>query len=105
MDKQKFSYIGDVSKKIEVPCHILRYWEKEFSCIKPLRDRNGNRVYREKDIANIRQIKFLIYEKGYTIRGAKKQMRQESPKQIQKTNRDFLKTILKEVQELKKCLR
>lgn len=104
MDKQRFYHIGELGKIVEVPPHILRYWEKEFYSLKPLRDKKGNRLYTKQDIEKIRRIKFLIYNKGYRIKGAKKELRGLDKKKDLQSNRRFLKIILKEIQELKKCL-
>ncbi|HNS32247.1 MAG TPA: MerR family transcriptional regulator [bacterium] len=105
MDKKTFYYIGDLSRMLEVPPHILRYWEKEFSYLKPLRDKKGNRIYSDKDIAKLKHIKFLVYGKGFSIRGAKRELRDTGPKQLLQENRKFLKAVLQEIQEMKKCLR
>lgn len=100
--KGKFYYINEVSKLIDVPCHILRYWEKELN-IKILRDQKGNRIYTEKDIEKLKTIKNLIYNDGLKIKGVKKQMRKrelENKKEYVK----LLKMVLKEIKEIKKCL-
>jgi len=104
MEKQKFYRIGEISKMVEVPTHILRYWEKEFAALKPMRDRSGNRLYAKSDVEKIKRIRFLVYNKGYRIKGAKKELREGSRKEANKSTRMFLKIILKELQELKKCL-
>ncbi len=105
MEKKKFYYIGDLSRMVSLPAHILRYWEKEFTCIKPIRDGKGNRLYTERDASTIRHIKSLVYDRGFSIRGAKKELREESPRQLLQSNKNFLKSVLREVRELKKCLR
>ena len=70
-DKLYFK-IGEVAKLAEVPTHVLRYWESEFSEIRPKRAGSGQRLYRKKDIIFILQIKSLLHEHGYTIAGARK---------------------------------
>ncbi|BCL60456.1 transcriptional regulator [Desulfomarina profundi] len=70
-DKLYFK-IGEVAKLAEVPTHVLRYWESEFSEIRPKRAGSGQRLYRKKDIVFILQIKTLLHEHGYTIAGARK---------------------------------
>ncbi|WP_457576059.1 MerR family transcriptional regulator [Desulfomarina sp.] len=70
-DKLYFK-IGEVAKLAEVPTHVLRYWESEFSEIRPKRAGSGQRLYRKKDILFILQIKTLLHEHGYTIAGARK---------------------------------
>ncbi len=102
---EKFHYIGEVSKIVDVPEHIIRFWEKEFSVISPLRDQRGHRIYTQKDIDAINNIKFLVYNKGYRIKGAKKKLREKSQKNKGAADKTILMKILKEVREIKKCLR
>ncbi|MGQ9744998.1 MAG: MerR family transcriptional regulator [Dissulfurimicrobium sp.] len=68
---KKYYRIGDVSRMTGVDAHILRYWEKEFRNIRPHRVAR-QRLYRLEDIELIKRIKELLYEKGYTIAGARK---------------------------------
>jgi DNA-binding transcriptional MerR regulator len=69
--RQKIFYkIGEVSKICEVEAHVLRYWETEFSRLKPVKNRAGQRIYRKEDLELIETIKHLLYEEGYTIAGA-----------------------------------
>tara|TARA_B100000530_G_C15666405_1_gene372486 strand:+ start:221 stop:592 length:372 start_codon:yes stop_codon:yes gene_type:complete len=62
--------IGDVSEMTGLKQYVLRYWETEFSILKPEKNKAGNRRYRKEDIKIIRHIKELLYEKKFTIRGA-----------------------------------
>jgi len=102
--EEKFYYIGEVSKIVELPQHIIRFWEKELSFIKPLRDQKGHRIYTEKDIEKINRIKFLVYNEGYKIRGVKKKLREANVKEAAKDTKKFLEEILKDIKEIKKCL-
>ncbi|MCM8761799.1 MAG: MerR family transcriptional regulator [Candidatus Omnitrophica bacterium] len=104
MEKEKFYYIGEVSKIVELPAHIIRFWEKQLSFIKPLRDQKGHRIYTEKDIAKINKIKFLVYNEGYKIKGVKRKLRERTVKEETKEMKKFLQDILQEIQEIKKCL-
>ena len=70
-DKLYFK-IGEVSKLADVAPHVLRYWESEFSTIKPKRAGSKQRLYRRKDVELILTIKNLLHRQGYTIAGAKK---------------------------------
>ncbi len=73
--------IGDVSQIAQVEPHVLRYWETEFKSISPSKGDSGRRMYRKKDVENILLIKHLLYEKKFTIAGAKKyfaEMRRKS---------------------------
>jgi len=101
---EKFYYIGEVSKLVEVPPHIIRFWEKELSFIKPLRDQKGHRIYTEKDIEKINRIKFLVYNEGYKIRGVKKKLREANVKEATKDTKRFFEEILRDIKEIKKCL-
>ena len=69
--KKLYYSIGEVSELTELKAYVLRYWETEFSQLKPPKNRAGNRTYRKKDIEIILKIKDLLYEKKYTIDGAR----------------------------------
>lgn len=71
--------IGEVSKITGVESYILRYWEKEFDQLKPVRNRGKNRVYTNRDIKIILMIKRLLWEEGYTIEGAKRVLKNYNP--------------------------
>lgn len=64
--------IGDVSKLANVKPYVLRYWETEFPAIAPKKSGTGHRLYRRKDVELILEIKHLLYEKRFTIEGARK---------------------------------
>ena len=64
--------IGEVSRLVGVDTHVLRYWESEFSIIRPFRGKSKQRLYRRQDVDNLLQVKQLLHEQGYTIAGAKK---------------------------------
>lgn len=64
--------ISEAADLLDVPQHVLRFWETKFSHIKPLKRNGGRRYYRPADIEVLQQIKFLLYRQGYTIKGAKK---------------------------------
>ncbi|MEM8594584.1 MAG: MerR family transcriptional regulator [Pseudomonadota bacterium] len=68
--KRYFS-IGDVSELCAVKPHVLRYWEQEFPQLNPVKRRGNRRYYQRQDVLLIRQIRALLYEKGFTINGAK----------------------------------
>jgi DNA-binding transcriptional MerR regulator len=61
----------------DIPQHVLRYWEDVFPTLSPPKRRNGSRAYRQQDIEKVRLIKRLLYSEGYTIRGARKRLRDE----------------------------
>ena len=70
--------ISEVCKIIGLEPHVLRYWESEFTQLRPKKNRAGNRAYREKDIELVKYIKHLLYEERFTIPGAKKQLSENS---------------------------
>lgn len=67
--------IGEVSEMFGVSNSLIRYWETEFRSLKPSKNRRGDRQYTVKDIRVLERIYTLVKEKGYTLEGAKKQMR------------------------------
>lgn len=78
MDKapEAFRTISEVSEDLDVPKHVLRFWESRFSQLRPMKRGGGRRYYRPEDIALLRGIRRLLYEDGYTIRGVKKLLRE-----------------------------
>ena len=67
--------ISEASALIEVPPHVLRFWEEKFTSLRPLKRSGGRRYYRPDDIALLRRIRQLLYVDGFTIRGAQKLIR------------------------------
>ena len=73
--KKLYYSIGDVSQMTGLKQYVLRYWETEFSILSPEKNKAGNRRYRKEDIKIIRHIKELLYDKKFTIRGAKQYLK------------------------------
>jgi DNA-binding transcriptional MerR regulator len=73
MDKapDAFLTIGEMAARLSVKAHILRYWEEQFPMLRPLKRAGGRRLYRPADVALLEQIKELLGQRGYTIRGAR----------------------------------
>jgi DNA-binding transcriptional MerR regulator len=71
-----FRTISEVSQALDVPQHVLRFWESKFSQIKPLKRGGGRRYYRPEDVDLLRNIRDLLYTEGYTIRGVQKLLRE-----------------------------
>jgi len=71
---KRFFRIAEVSRIVGVPTHVLRYWEREFSVVRPLRTPANQRLYRRSDIVILLQIKALLYQEHYTIAGARKKL-------------------------------
>ncbi len=70
-----FRTISEVADELEVPQHVLRFWETKFAQIKPLKRGGGRRYYRPEDIDLLRAIRGLLYDQGYTIKGVQKLIR------------------------------
>jgi DNA-binding transcriptional MerR regulator len=73
--KKLYYSIGEVSEITGLKQYVLRYWESEFPSLSPMKNRAGNRVYRDKDIELIKFIKYLLYDKKYTIEGARQKLK------------------------------
>jgi DNA-binding transcriptional MerR regulator len=78
--------IGEVSGLLGVEPYVLRYWETEFPSLAPKKSGTGHRLYRRKDVELLLRIKHLLYEKRFTIEGARQTLHAESPKS--RTQRD-----------------
>ena len=70
--------IGEVSRLCGLPSYVLRFWESEFPQLKPPKSSTGQRTYRRPDVENILRIKKLLYDQGFTIAGARQQLRTET---------------------------
>lgn len=68
--------IGEVAELFDVNASLIRFWEKEFSILKPRKNKKGNRVYTKEDLEQLRIIYHLVKERGYTLQGAKEKIRQ-----------------------------
>ncbi len=71
--------IGEVSDLARTKPYVLRFWETEFPMLKPVKSRSGHRLYRRQDVETILAIRRLLYEEGFTIEGARKQLAGEGP--------------------------
>jgi DNA-binding transcriptional MerR regulator len=70
--------IGEVSRLCGLPSYVLRFWETEFNQLKPSKSGTGQRMYRKIDVENVLRIKKLLYDQGFTIAGARLQLRAET---------------------------
>ncbi|MGH6791732.1 MAG: MerR family transcriptional regulator [Methyloceanibacter sp.] len=84
MDKapEAFRTISEVADELEVPKHVLRFWEAKFIHLKPMKRGGGRRYYRPEDVALLRGIRLLLYNEGYTIRGVQKILKQHGPRYV-----------------------
>ena len=70
--------IGEVASLCRLPAYVLRFWETEFPQLKPVKSSTGQRMYRKRDVESVVRIKKLLYEDGFTIAGARVQLREET---------------------------
>ena len=73
-----FRTISEVSEELDIPQHVLRFWESKFPHIKPLKRGGGRRYYRPEDVQLLKRIRDLLYKDGYTIRGVQKLLREQT---------------------------
>ena len=85
MDKapDAFRTISEVAEELDIPQHVLRFWESRFPQIRPMKRAGGRRYYRPEDVDLLRGIKHLLYGEGYTIRGVQRILREQGPKFVQ----------------------
>jgi DNA-binding transcriptional MerR regulator len=76
-----FRTISEVAEELDVPQHVLRFWETKFPQVRPLKRGGGRRYYRPEDVDLLRAIRSLLYQEGYTIKGVQKLMREGALKQ------------------------
>ena len=69
--------IGEVARLCRLPAYVLRFWETEFPQLKPVKSSTGQRMYRKHDVESVVRIKKLLYEDGFTIAGARTQLRED----------------------------
>ncbi len=98
--------IGEVSQIAELPASVLRFWETEFSVIKPRRAPSGRRMYRRREVELILQIKHLLYERRYTIAGARRYLANHGRRAIMVEQRTLqqLQHIRRELIEIRDML-
>ena len=100
--KKLYYSIGEVSELTGLKAYVLRYWETEFSQLKPSKNRAGNRTYRQKDIDLIMHVKNLLYEEKYTIDGARSVLKGSANKSSlikTETINEKQKIIVKKIRE------
>ena len=90
--------IGEVANMFKVNTSLIRFWEKEFDIIKPKKNKKGNRLFTRKDIDNFHLIFHLVKEKGMTLKGAQKKLKENKDEQ----EHDF--EIIKSLEEIKEML-
>ncbi|MDH3241422.1 MAG: MerR family transcriptional regulator [Alphaproteobacteria bacterium] len=113
-----FRTISEVANELEIPQHVLRFWESKFSQVKPLKRGGGRRYYRPEDVVLLRNIRTLLYNEGYTIKGVQKLLRegqvtkseadderpQEKRASLSAAQRREIGAIIDELAEIKRML-
>ncbi|PCH69337.1 MAG: MerR family transcriptional regulator [Bacteroidetes bacterium] len=103
---QKLYYsIGEVASIFNVNTSLIRFWEKEFSILKPKKNKKGNRLFTQKDLDNLKIIYHLVKERGFTLQGAKDKLKENKEDTIDKVKIvDSLKKIRSFLVEIKEEL-
>lgn len=106
ISRKKYFKISEVSRLTGLEPYVLRFWEGEFSAIRPKRADSGQRMYRQRDIDVILEIKRLLHDERYTIEGAKKMVSargkaQEDPHEV---TSDLLKDIVDELRQIREMI-
>ena len=106
---QAFRTISEVSNEVNIPAHVLRFWETKFPNINPLKRSGNRRYYRPDDVKLIIKIKSLLYDKGYTVKGVQKLLKEQgndNNKNIINENniKEKLSSILKDIDNIIKKL-
>ena len=102
---QAFRTISEVSNEINIPAHVLRFWETKFPDINPLKRSGNRRYYRPEDVKLIIRIKTLLYDNGYTVKGVQKLLKENDNKNNEKNIiKEKLSSILKDIDNIIKKL-
>jgi len=116
-----FRTISEVATELDLPQHVLRFWEGKFSQIQPTKRKGGRRYYRPEDIKLLRHIRSLLYDEGYTIKGVQNLLKKTSNKVkdnpapqsenqpkttdgLDRSRREQIEKILVELQEVRRLL-
>ena len=102
---KRYFTIGEVSDLCGVKPHVLRYWEQEFSQLKPVKRRGNRRYYQRQDVIVIRQIRSLLYEQGFTIGGARQKLGGEEARSDVSQSQQVARQIRTELEEILRILR
>ncbi len=87
---EAFRTIGEVAEELDVPKHVLRFWEGKFPQIRPMKRGGGRRYYRPEDLELLRGIRHLLHAEGYTIKGVQKILREQGIDSVKSASRAAL---------------
>ena len=102
---KRYFTIGEVSELCGVKPHVLRYWEQEFTQLKPVKRRGNRRYYQHHEVLLIRRIRELLYEQGFTISGARHRLDQSFDEEPRGTDPAELPALRSEIQAVIELLR
>ena len=104
---KRYFTIGEVSELCGVKPHVLRYWEQEFTQLKPVKRRGNRRYYQHHEVLLIRRIRELLYDQGFTISGARNRLDElvTEPAKAARMQRGGLASVRKEIKNLLDLLR
>ena len=102
---KRYFTIGEVSELCGVKPHVLRYWEQEFTSLKPLKRRGNRRYYQRQDVILIRQIRSLLYEHGFTIGGARQKLSGEEAKVDINQSQQIIRQLRVELEDILNILK
>jgi len=102
---KRYFTIGEVSDLCGVKSHVLRYWEQEFSQLKPVKRRGNRRYYQRHDVILIRQIRNLLYDQGYTIGGARQKLNGEEACEDNNQSQQIIRQMRTELEDLLSILK
>lgn len=91
LPEKRYYSIGEVAKAFEVNTSTIRFWEQNFNVLKPKKNAKGNRKFTPQDIENLKRIYHLVKERGFTLDGAKKQLKLEHSNQM--SNLDIIQKL------------
>jgi len=101
---KRYFTIGEVAKLCDLKTHVLRYWEREFDQIKPVK-RSNRRYYQRQDVLLIRQIRSLLHDQGYTISGARQWLSGEQAGDDSERYRQLIRQNINELEDILSVLK
>lgn len=101
---KRYFTIGEVSELCCVKPHVLRYWEQEFPQLKPIKRAGNRRYYQRQDVMMVRQIRDLLYDKGFTIGGARQKLSGNDSRSDLTRSRQIVKQLRKELEDVLEVL-
>ena len=102
---KRYFTIGEVSELCGVKPHVLRYWEQEFTNLKPVKRRGNRRYYQRHDVLMIRQIRSLLYDQGFTITGARQRLDGQQQRNEVSMSNQIVRQVRMELEEVLQILR